>query len=86
MRDKVPLERRPELPPGWQWDPHCDLPNAARPWWRALGPNINGSQIEAWGRYLHEDTPEWCAIHAWKCWEALSGLTKADYEKIKTVR
>lgn len=35
------------------------------------------------GEHRHEDTPGGAADRAWKIREHLSGLTRADYEKIR---
>lgn len=83
VRVIVPIQERPELPPGWEWSPECECLDLARPWWRALGPKVNGNRVEAWGRRIEEDTPEWCARVAWKAWEALSGLTQEDCRRLK---
>lgn len=74
------VEEQPTLPPTWEWHPWNGREDVQIKW-RALGPEVSGRRLEAYGKLKHEDTPAGCARKAWEIWERLSGLRRADTEK-----
>jgi hypothetical protein len=73
-------QENPDLPPGWEWHPWNGRQDMQIKW-RALGPKIGSHRRVAYGKYKHLDTPQGCADAAWRTWEYLSGVTRADYER-----
>ena len=79
--EEVVNNERPELPPGWDWHPNYGDPKNFI-LYEAIGPQVGGHHLRAYGRMKDNQTPEAAASSAWELWSRVSGLDPDVYRKM----